>query len=78
MRARDAELLLSYLTAPYLRIPCILEFFAQDRLGMLFNPQLQQLLTLVLRSGARCDASVLVACTAVPSRSLDLPRKRSW
>jgi hypothetical protein len=26
---------------PYLRIPLVLEFFAKDRVGLLFNPQLQ-------------------------------------
>jgi hypothetical protein len=28
LRARDSELLLSYLTAPYLRIPLVVQFFA--------------------------------------------------
>jgi hypothetical protein len=40
----DAERLLSYLTAPYLRLPLVLSFFAEERLGALFNRQLQAIL----------------------------------
>ena len=44
----DAEVLVSYMTAPYVSIPLILNFFARDRLGALFNVELQALLRLVL------------------------------
>jgi len=40
--ARDCELLLTYLTAPYIRIPLVLEFFAeQSRITALASPELQ-------------------------------------
>ncbi len=38
----DSELLLSYLTVPYLRIPLVVSFFASDdRIHSLQSPQLQ-------------------------------------
>ena len=41
----DAELLLSYLTVPYLRIPLVVSFFASDdRIHSLQSPTLQALL----------------------------------
>jgi len=43
--ARDCELMLQYLTAPYLRIPLLLNFFANEvRLKALRNNQLQEVL----------------------------------
>jgi len=40
----DSELLLSYLTVPYLRIPLVISFFASDdRIHSLQSPQLQRL-----------------------------------
>jgi hypothetical protein len=46
---RHCELLVSYLTAPYLRIPLLLSFFAQqDRVGALANPKLQAVLDCAL------------------------------
>ena len=45
----DAELLLSYLTAPYLRVPLVVSFFASDdRVHSLQAPKLQKLLDAVL------------------------------
>ena len=45
----DAELLLSYLTAPYLRVPLVVSFFASDdRVHSLQAPKLQALLDAVL------------------------------
>ena len=45
----DAELLLSYLTVPYLRIPLVVAFFASDdRIHSLQSRQLQNLLDAVL------------------------------
>ena len=41
----DAELLLSYLTVPYLRVPLVVSFFAaDDRIHSLQAPKLQELL----------------------------------
>jgi len=40
----DAEQMFTILTAPYVRIPLILEFFAQERAGSLFNERLRALL----------------------------------
>ena len=49
VNARGAELLLSYLTAPYLRIPLVLSFFAnQGRLTALGSEKLRALLDGVL------------------------------
>ncbi|KAJ8602501.1 hypothetical protein CTAYLR_001253 [Chrysophaeum taylorii] len=46
---RDAELLLSYLTVPYLRIPLVLTFFASDdRVHKLESPMLRGVLDAVL------------------------------
>ena len=45
----DAELLLSFLTVPYLRIPLVVSFFASDdRIHSLQAPKLQQLLDAAL------------------------------
>lgn len=45
LSSRDAELLLQYLTAPYLRIPLLLAFFADPvRIQALSQPRLQDLL----------------------------------
>jgi hypothetical protein len=42
LRARECELLLQYLTAPYMRIPLVIHFFAdQVRINALSNVQLQ-------------------------------------
>jgi hypothetical protein len=41
----DSELLLSYLTVPYLRVPLVVSFFAsEDRIHLLQMPRLQALL----------------------------------
>ena len=49
LRQRDSELLLSYLTVPYLRIPLVLEFFTtEDRVHALKDATLQKLLNSVL------------------------------
>jgi hypothetical protein len=47
--AHDAELLLSYLTVPYLRIPLVITFFSTgDRIHSLQSTQLQRVLDAVL------------------------------
>ena len=49
LSARDAELLLTYLTAPYLRIPLLLGFFAdQQRLHALSSVRMQEVLEAAL------------------------------
>lgn len=55
LRASDAELLLSYLTAPYLRIPLLLRFFATpERISALGSRELQSVLhSAVFEPGAR-------------------------
>lgn len=50
---QESEMLLSYLTVPYLRIPLVLAFFATgDRVTYLFNHQIQGLLRAVLFDSA--------------------------
>lgn len=44
----ESEKLASYLTVPHLRIPLILLFFSDSRLGALLNPRLQNLLECIL------------------------------
>ena len=45
----ESELLFSFLTVPYVRIPLVLNFFAgRDRVTYLFNEELQKLLRAVL------------------------------
>lgn len=49
LSAQDCEVLLQYLTAPYIRIPLVLQFFADEtRLDSLVCPELQQVLMAVL------------------------------
>jgi hypothetical protein len=49
LTASDSELLLSFLTEPYLRVPRVLSFFAtEDRIHSLKQPQLRSLLDAVL------------------------------
>jgi thiol-disulfide isomerase/thioredoxin len=53
----EGEMLFSYLTVSYVRVPLVLNFFAStDRVTYLFNPGLQGLLRAVLfETGAWCD-----------------------
>ena len=45
----DSELLLSYLTVPYLRVPLVVSFFAsEDRIHLLQMPKLQAMLAATL------------------------------
>ena len=49
LNQRDSELLISYLTVPYLRLPLILTFFStEDRIHKLQSPELRQILDSVL------------------------------
>ena len=41
----DSELLISYLTVPYLRLPLMMQFFtSQNRLHLLSSPELRRML----------------------------------
>ena len=52
---RDSELLLSYLTVPYLRVPLVLTFFASnDRVHKLGSKKLRRILDSVLFEPQRC------------------------
>ena len=68
LSARDAELLLSYLTAPYLRIPLLLQFFAdQQRLPALAHARMQEVLEAALfEPGAWQEEPRRVPPTCVP------------
>ena len=68
--ARDAELMLSYLTAPYLRIPLLLTFFADpQRIGALAHPKIQALLEAALfEPGAWQPTAVRPLPTHIPPR----------
>ena len=49
MNQRDSELLLSYLTVPYMRLPLVLSFFSTaDRIHTLRSTELQEVLDAVL------------------------------
>ena len=57
---RDAELLVSYLTAPYLRVPLLLQFFAaDDRINSLQNQSLRDCLSSAISESGRYIASTL-------------------
>lgn len=44
INSEELERLMSYLTAPYLRLPLVLEFFSQDRVNTLLNARLREIL----------------------------------
>ena len=50
---RDSELLISFLTVPYLRVPLVLTFFAtEDRVHKLQSKKLRGILDAVLEATA--------------------------
>lgn len=54
LNQRDAELLLSYLTVPYMRLPLLITFFAtDDRIHKLQSPQLRGILDSVMFEPSR-------------------------
>lgn len=56
----DAELLISFLTVPYLRMPLVVQFFAsKNRLHALASEDIQRILTGVLLEPARCEPAQL-------------------
>lgn len=70
---RDSEMLLSYLTVPYIRIPLVLSFFAtEDRIHALQSRQLQNVLESVLFEPGAFQKS------ADAPKNLDGPAGRSW
>ena len=75
LNQRDSELLISYMTVPYLRLPLILTFFAsEDRIHKLQSPELRLILDSVLFEPGRylrMDCCK-VEPTIVPTSNVDL------
>lgn len=73
LRTKDSELLLSYLTAPYIRIPLVMEFFTdQIRINSLRNEELQHVMDAVLfEPGAWQEALNKDRPTTVPAPNRD-------
>jgi hypothetical protein len=71
--AKDCELMLQYLTAPYLRIPLLLNFFSnENRLKALRNPKIQEVLDAALfEPGQWQDSPEKSVPSDVPSNSRD-------
>jgi hypothetical protein len=67
--AKDCELLLQYLTAPYLRIPLLLNFFSsEDRLKSLRSKALQEILDAAIFEPGQWREDPLINCpTIVPA-----------
>ena len=65
LRAADSELLLQYLTAPYLRVPLLLRFFSQaSHTAALAHPELQDVL----------DAAVFEPGLWQPNEKKEMPQ----
>ena len=75
----ESEMLISYLTVDYVRIPLVLGFFAsRDRVTYLFNPQLQHLLrAVVFEPGPWVPASDTTRITHVPIRQTAEQQRQS-
>lgn len=72
LNQRDSELLFSYLTVPYIRLPLLLAFFSsEDRVHKLQSPQLRNILDSVLFEPGKYLAMGMtgVAPTMVPSNN---------
>eukprot|EP01083_Nonionella_stella_P030773 84290_1 len=69
MGARDSELLLSYLTVPYIRLPLVLSFFAtEDRIHTLRSEDLRNILnSIMFEPGRYLPASLPREPTHVPT-----------
>lgn len=69
--ARDCELMLQYLLAPYMRIPLLLHFFSfENRLKALRNRQLQEVLDAAMfEPGQFQEENIKEAPTVVPADS---------
>ncbi|KAL1524752.1 hypothetical protein AB1Y20_019635 [Prymnesium parvum] len=56
----DSELLISYLTVPYMRLPLLMQFFAsQNRLHTLASPDIRRVLQGVLLEPSKCEPAYL-------------------
>ena len=66
LRQPAAELLLQYLTVPYLRIPLVLDFFAEDTIYALQSEKLQELVERVLFEPGAFRLGAAEAPTEVP------------
>ena len=73
MGARDAELMLQYLLAPYLRIPLMLNFFSNEaRLRSLRNKELQEVLDAALfEPGLWQEEEVKIVPDQIPAANRD-------
>ncbi|EPY28090.1 hypothetical protein STCU_05306 [Strigomonas culicis] len=78
LNAEEAEVLLSCLTTPYIRIPLLLEFFAsQDRHTYLFEPQVQAVLrALLFEPATYVGAERQAAAAEVQSTPVRLNRQQ--
>lgn len=73
LSSEESEQLFIYLTAPFVAIPLVLEFFADNRVGLLLNADLQNLLESVIfepRNWISAQASAAVKIVEIP-----VPRK---
>ncbi|CAE7259970.1 unnamed protein product [Symbiodinium microadriaticum] len=81
LKASESELLLTYLVAPYVRIPLVLNFFSdKQRMTLLQAPQLQAVLDAVLfEPGPWLTYQEALAGPpgTVPSKSLSAPATRA-
>eukprot|EP01127_Copromyxa_protea_P015833 TRINITY_DN4616_c0_g1_i6.p1 TRINITY_DN4616_c0_g1~~TRINITY_DN4616_c0_g1_i6.p1 ORF type:complete len:2171 (-),score=323.68 TRINITY_DN4616_c0_g1_i6:5955-12314(-) len=71
LSTEDSEKLATYLTAPYLKIPLVLSFFSDNRVGTLLNPDLQCLLERVLFEPGKFDSDIM------PISEVPLPPKKN-
>lgn len=73
---RDSELLLSYLTTPYIRLPLVVTFFSQeDRVHALRDTTIRRVLdSAVFEPGAHATRSTRVLTRAPPCRSAFVAR----
>ncbi|CAN0273248.1 unnamed protein product, partial [Ectocarpus sp. 12 AP-2014] len=73
LRSRDCELMLQYLTVPYLRIPLVIKFFADPvRMQALWSEDLQEVLDASLFEPAQWQAAETKAIpTHVPAETRD-------
>jgi hypothetical protein len=75
----DSELLISYLTVPYLRLPLVLTFFASDdRLHKLQSRKLRAILDSVLFEPGRCAVARWLRQTDPRPDAARLARTGTW
>ena len=66
VEAEAAERLLSFLTVPYMRIPLVCAWFADSRIGCLFNEDMRDLLDAALFEAGRYAGDDAKPTTSVP------------